>query len=46
MQPGTYFAVVRVISNRNPGDAFTRLRNLSRARVVVEQAERNDTCTD
>lgn len=34
--PGTYFAVVRVSSNRNPGDSFTRLRNLCRARVIVE----------
>ena len=34
--PGTYYAVVRVISNRNPGDPYTRLRNLARARVIVK----------
>lgn len=36
-KPGTYFAVVRVTSNRNPGDAYTRLRNLCRVRVIVEE---------
>ena len=34
--PGTYFCVVRIISNRNSEDGYTRLRNLSRARVIVE----------
>ncbi len=33
---GTYFAVVRVISNQNPGDLFTRVFNLDRVRVIVE----------
>ncbi len=36
-KPGTYFPVVRVISNRHPGDAYTRLRNLCRARVIVAE---------
>lgn len=36
-KPGTYFAVVRVTSNRHPGDVFTRLRNLCRVRVIVEK---------
>lgn len=35
-KPGTYFPTVRVVSNRQKGDAYTRLRNLCRARVVVE----------
>lgn len=33
---GTYFAVVRVISNQNPGDLFTRVFNLDRVRVIVQ----------
>lgn len=37
-RPGTYFAVVRVSSNRNKdkGDIFTQVRNLCRVRVIVE----------
>lgn len=35
-RPGTYFAVVKVTSNRQPEDGFTQLRNLARARVIVE----------
>ena len=34
--PGTYFAVVRVVSNQNPGDLFTRVFNLDRVRVIVQ----------
>ena len=36
-QPGTYFPVVRVTSNRTKGDCYTRLRNLCRVRVVVTE---------
>lgn len=36
-KPGTYFASVRIQSNRQPGDAYTRLRNLARARIIVEE---------
>lgn len=37
-KPGTYFAVVRVASERNGNkkDMFTQVRNLERVRVVVE----------
>lgn len=35
-KPGTYFATVRVMSNRNPEDPFTCVKNLARARIVVE----------
>lgn len=35
-KPGVYFPTVHVVTNRNPGDAYTRLRNLDRMRVVVE----------
>ena len=35
-EPGTYYAVVKVTSNRNKGDVYTRLRNLARCRVVVK----------
>lgn len=35
--PGTYFPVVRVTTNRNRGDGYTRLRNLCRVRVIVEE---------
>lgn len=35
-EAGTYFCVVRIVSNRNQEDGYTRLRNLSRVRVVVE----------
>jgi hypothetical protein len=36
-EPGTYFPVLRVASQRqgNPGTPYTRILNLSRARVVV-----------
>ena len=34
-RPGTYFATVRVMSNRNPHDPFTCVKNLARARIVV-----------
>lgn len=35
-RPGRYYGVVRVISNRNVRDIFTRLRNLDRVCVIVE----------
>lgn len=35
-EPGTYFPVVKVASNRTPGDLFTRIRNQARMRVIVE----------
>lgn len=38
---GTFFPVVRIITNRQKGDSFTRLRNLCRARVIVNDAEGN-----
>lgn len=34
---GIYFPVVKVASNRVPGDAFTRVWNQARIRVVVEE---------
>lgn len=34
-EPGTYFCVIRVVTNRNPEDGYTRLRNLCRVRVIV-----------
>jgi len=34
--PGVYFPTVRVTTGRDPQDAFCRLRNLGRARVIVE----------
>lgn len=34
-RPGTYFPVVKVASNRTPGDFFTRIRNQARMRVIV-----------
>lgn len=35
-EAGTYFPTVRVISNRQPNDAYTKLENLCRARVIVD----------
>lgn len=35
-KPGTYFPVIKVASNRNAGDIFTRIRNQARMRVVVK----------
>lgn len=35
-EPGRYYGVVRVTSNRNKGDSYTRLRNLDRVCVAVE----------
>ena len=35
--PGTYFPVLKIATNRIPGDRFTRVWNLARARVVVEE---------
>jgi hypothetical protein len=37
LNPGTYFAVVRVKSNRNgdAADLFTQVKNISRVRVIV-----------
>lgn len=35
--PGTYFPVVRAASNRHAGDAFTRVRNLARIRIIAEK---------
>lgn len=32
---GTYFPVVKTVTNRTPGDPFTRIYNLDRIRVVV-----------
>ncbi|MFC4376251.1 hypothetical protein ACFO5K_19315 [Nocardia halotolerans] len=34
-RPGTYFAAVRVTSQRDPNSAFERVPNLARVRVVV-----------
>lgn len=34
--PGVYFPVVKVASNRQPGNPFTCLRNQARIRVIVE----------
>jgi hypothetical protein len=34
-KPGVYFPVLRAESSRDEGDPFTRIRNLSRARVEV-----------
>lgn len=35
-KPGTYFPVIKVASNRHPGDIFTQILNQDRVRVVVE----------
>lgn len=37
-EPGTYFASVRVCTNRNgdAGDYFTQVKNIARVRVIVE----------
>lgn len=37
-EPGTYFASVRVCTNRNgdPADYFTQVKNIARVRVIVE----------
>lgn len=34
-KPGTYFPVVKVATNKNPGDFYTRIRNQARVRVIV-----------
>ncbi len=34
--PGVYFPTVHVTANRNPGDPYTKLRNLARMRVIVK----------
>ncbi len=34
-RPGTYFAALRVTSQRDPDSAFEKVRNLARVRVVV-----------
>ncbi len=36
-KPGIYFPVIKVASNRQPGDIFTSLRNQARIRVIVEE---------
>lgn len=36
-KPGIYFPVVKVSSNRTPGDAFTKVMNQDRVRIIVEQ---------
>lgn len=36
-KPGTYFPVVKVASNRMPGDRFTRVMNQDRVRIVVTE---------
>lgn len=36
-RPGTYFPVVKVASNRTPGDYFTKVMNQDRVRVVVTE---------
>ncbi len=38
-RPGRYYGAVRVVSNRNHGDSYTRLRNLDRVCVVVRERE-------
>ena len=35
--PGTCFAVAKIATNRTPGDAFTKIRNQARMRVVVSE---------
>lgn len=34
--PGTYYCVARIVTNCNPGDGYTRLRNLDRVKIKVE----------
>lgn len=36
-KPGTYFPVIKVASNRTPGDMFTKVMNQDRVRVVVTE---------
>ena len=38
--PGTYFPVLKVATNRVPGDRFTRVWNLARVRIVVGEEEK------
>lgn len=40
-EPGTYFASVRVKANRNgdAGNLFTQVKNIARARVIIEPAD-------
>lgn len=38
-RPGTYFPVMRAASNRTSGDSFTRVLNMARVRVIVENDE-------
>lgn len=35
-KPGTYFVAARAVSNRNPDDRHTQVRNLDRVRVIVQ----------
>ena len=37
---GTYFAVVRVATNQNAGDVYTRVFNLDRVRVLVSEEKK------
>lgn len=34
---GTYYPVVKVVSNRRPGDPFTRVMNQDRVRIIVTE---------
>lgn len=36
-QKRTYFPVVKVAANRNPGDEFTKVYNQARERVIVKE---------
>ena len=36
-RPGTWFPVVKAAVNRNKGDLYTRIYNLARVRVIVEE---------
>lgn len=36
-KPGIYFPVIKVASNRMPGDIFTKVRNQARMRVIVAE---------
>ncbi len=40
-KPGVYYPTVEVTTNRHPSDVYTRLRNLGRIRVVVEETSLN-----
>ena len=39
-EPGTYFAVLRITSQRDPESPFARVQNLDRVRIVVSETGR------